>query len=318
VSTDLDLKKLLARCERAFGTGAPQDSLSKVRAIVGSESSMPPTEEGKLAVEGLQALKNGQVPTPAQLSALQFLIRLTRPVPFVHRGRPDDLPTADHVSLFPEWPAFQQATSCLPLIGRVDRVLTRPTDTEIIGTGIIASPSLLLTNQHVLAQLSRGTMQLEKGQGIVRFGWEDQSFAPIDPIAITGVAAVHPTLDAALLQLERMPASAAAIPAFDTGAVDENTDIVVVGYPADDPVRNPMFIRNIYGTKTETLRASPGQCVGSLADGFYHDCTTLGGNSGSPVFVMATGKWVGLHSGGRFLWKNEAIGGASLAAFLQR
>jgi hypothetical protein len=30
------------------------------------------------------------------------------------------------------------------------------------------------------------------------------------------------------------------------------------------------------------------------------------------------GKWISLHTGGRFLWKNEAVGGASLAAFLQR
>src|SRR5438034_310776 len=99
----MDLDNFRGRCERAFGNAPPTSVLNRVRAIVGSASAMPPTEEGRLAVEGYARLKAGDEPTPQQLAALQWLIRLTRPAPLVHNGRPDDLPTKEHVDTFPNW-----------------------------------------------------------------------------------------------------------------------------------------------------------------------------------------------------------------------
>lgn len=313
----MDLQRLRDRCERAFGNEAPNAVLNRVRAIVGSESAMPPTEEGALAIEAYRRLKNGDEPTPKQLAALQFLLRLTRPAPLVHGGKPDDLPTDDHVRAFPAWTAFQQSVSCLPLIGRIDRASPTLATAETIGTGILVAPDRLLTNRHVVDVLSRGTDTLEEGQGVVRFAFEDGSFAADRPVPITAVLKLHPALDLALLRLRAgaLPASAPAA-AFDGTVVEDNADVVVVGYPVNDSERNPMFIRQVFGAQFGVLRAAPGQCTSSFDDGFYHDCSTLGGNSGSPVFAMDGRRIVGVHSGGGFLWKNTAIPGAAVLPFI--
>jgi hypothetical protein len=313
----MDLQRFRERCERAFGSAPPTTVLTRVRAIVGSDSAMPPGEEGALAVEAYRQLKLGNDPTPKQLAALQFLLRLTRPAPLVHNGHPDDLPTADHVNTFPQWAAFQGAAACLRLVGRIDKASPTLATAESVATGLFVAPDLLITNRHVVDLLSKGADALEEGQAVVRFDWEDGSFAADHPVPIVGVARIHPTLDLALLQLKAgaMPV-APPQPVFDAAPLADNADVVAVGYPLDDAQRNPMFIRQIFGGQFGVLRAAPGQCTSSYADGFYHDCSTLGGNSGSPVFSMASGSVVGLHSGGGFLWKNTAISGAALAGFV--
>ena len=313
----MDFEALRKRCERAFGNEPPNSVLTRVRAIVGSEGAMPPTEEGALAVEAYRRLKNGDEPTPKQLAALQFLLRMTRPAPLVHAGRPDDLPTDEHVNAFPSWPAFQAGVKCLPIVGRIDRASATLAGAETIGTGILVAPDRLLTNRHVVDVLSRGSDVLEQGQGVVRFAFEDGSFAADRPVPIVAVARLHPALDLALLRLgaAALPAGAAA-PAFAAAAVDDNADVVVVGYPVNDSERNPMFIRQVFGAQFGVLRAAPGQCTGTFADGFYHDCSTLGGNSGSPVFSIDGTRIVGVHSGGGFLWKNTAIPGAAVVPFI--
>jgi S1-C subfamily serine protease len=313
----MDLARLRDRCDRAFRSEPPSNVLARVRAIVGSESAMPSTEEGALAVEGYRRLKNGDTPTPKQLAALQYLLRLTRPAPLVHGGRPDDLPTDDHAQTFPGWAAFQTAVGCLRIVGRVDRASPTPASADTIGTGILVAPDRLLTNHHVVEVISRGTDVLEEGQAVVRFDWEDGSFSADQPVPITAVDRLHPKLDLALVRLKAaaLPGGLPAAP-FDASPVADNADVVVVGYPVDDSERNPLFIRQIFGAQFGVLRAAPGQCTSSFADGFYHDCSTLGGNSGSPVFSIDGRRLVGLHSGGGFLWKNTAIAGAALVAFI--
>ena len=40
---------------------------------------------------------------------------------------------------------------------------------------------------------------------------------------------------------------------------------------------------------------------------FKHDCSTLGGNSGSSVIDLETNQVIGLHFGGRYLQGNSAV-----------
>jgi S1-C subfamily serine protease len=267
-------------------------------------------------VQAYRKLKNGDEPTPMELSALQLLIRLTRPAPLVHGGRPDDL-GRDHVEVFPTWGRFQDAAACLRLVGRIDRASPSLATAESIGTGLLVRADLLMTNKHVVDDLTRGTDRLQEGQAVVRFAFEDGAFGDDAPVAVTGVAAIHPALDVALLRLgpTRQPQAAPPLD-IDGAALADNADVVVVGYPLDDRQRNPLFIRNIFGEQFGVLRAAPGQCTAAFENGFYHDCSTLGGNSGSPVFSLDGARLVGLHSGGGFLWKNTAVSATVLAAFI--
>ena len=312
----MDFTLLRGRCERAFGSAPPDTVLSRVRAIVGSEAAMPPTEEGRLAVEGYRKLKKGDEPSPFELAALQLLIRMTRPAPLVHNGRADDLQKQEYVEIFPNWPMFQDAATKLRLVCRIDRASATLATAESFGTGVLVARNLVMTNKHVVDDLSRGTGVLEEGQVVVRFDFEDGSFVADSPVAITK-AIIHPSLDIALLSLKQAVNIGITLEPleFDTSPVEANADLIVVGYPLDDKQRNPIFIRNIFGTQFGVLRAAPGQCTGVFGDGFYHDCSTLGGNSGSPVFSMDA-RLVGIHTGGGFLWKNGAVSSPPLPSFI--
>jgi Trypsin-like peptidase domain len=313
----MDLDQLRRRCERAFGNAPPDAVLGRVRAIVGSDTAMPATEEGRLAVRAFEKLKNGDAPEPRELAALQLLIRLTRPAPLVRGGRPDDLVRQEHVDVFPDWPAFQQAATSLGAVGRIDRAAPSLAKAETIGTGLRVAADLVITNRHVVDALSRGTDVLQEGQAVVRFAFEFGSSATDAPVPVTGVAGMHPSVDLALLRVKPDVVAAPSTPvAFETAPLAANTDVVVVGYPLDDEERNPLFIRNVFGAQFGVLRASPGQCTAGFQDGFYHDCSTLGGNSGSPVFSIDTARLVGVHSGGGFLWKNTAVALPVIAQFI--
>lgn len=94
------------------------------------------------------------------------------------------------------------------------------------------------------------------------------------------------------------------------GKIEKDLDIAAVGYPAWDGDRNDIdnlmgqLFGNIYGVK----RFAPGEIDGILDDIIIlHDCTTLGGNSGSPLLDLNSGEVVGLHYSGLYGEENRAI-----------
>ena len=68
-------------------------------------------------------------------------------------------------------------------------------------------------------------------------------------------------------------------------------------------------MQRIFGRVYNVKRLQPG-LISAWNDGddvFHHDCSTLGGNSGSPVFDLETHAVIGLHFGGRYLIGNNAV-----------
>ena len=68
-------------------------------------------------------------------------------------------------------------------------------------------------------------------------------------------------------------------------------------------------MKSIFTGIYDVKRLQPGQITGNFAlrKIFYHDCSTLGGNSGSCVIGLDDHKVLGLHCGGRYLGRNEAV-----------
>jgi V8-like Glu-specific endopeptidase len=68
-------------------------------------------------------------------------------------------------------------------------------------------------------------------------------------------------------------------------------------------------MKRIFADIYNVKRLQPGEVSGDALDAFeiFHDCSTLGGNSGSPVVDLETHQVLGLHFGGRFLEKNHAV-----------
>jgi hypothetical protein len=90
----------------------------------------------------------------------------------------------------------------------------------------------------------------------------------------------------------------------------QGREVYAVGYPAWDGRRNdpaPMLeiFKNVFNVK----RLQPGEMTDLLESQrlFKHDCSTLGGNSGSAVIDLETEQVVGLHFGGRYLEGNYAV-----------
>jgi S1-C subfamily serine protease len=304
---------LRGRAQRAFGSLDANVAVARVRAIVGT-TNLPAGAEGELAKTALLKLKEGDDLTPSELAALERMIRLVRPAPIFQEGVPDDFSVPEFTSTFPDWEQFQRVIKGFAYsIGRIDRV----TDEHSAGSGFLVSDHHLVTNTHVLDFISYGVRKLSQGQASVRFGWEWQSpgEAPVDILAVT---AVHEALDICLLETATVDMSNRRPLSLAETAVDTGTSVVAVGYPFKDSVNNPLFVSQLFGERWGIKRAAPGEVVGVSKDGnaFYHDCSTLGGNSGSPILTMKTAQAVGLHRGGGFLWRNEAIATEALRKFV--
>jgi S1-C subfamily serine protease len=308
------LEILRARAERTFAGRPIDQALAKVRAIVGIPN-VPPHGEAAAQV-ALDKLQNGEEPTPVELAALELVIRLMRPAPLSRNGMLDPLPTEPGSNLYNPnteklWNAFRESVKyVLYSIGRIDMT---PGGRQ--GTGFLVSPELLVTNRHVLAKLSYGTERLQEGQAAVLFQQELGSPEPRAATAkILSVARIHPTLDMALLRVA-LEEPRPSLPLSEHGAV-EAEGVAAIGYPFDDG-RNPTFVDAIFQSEFGVKRAALGEVMELGPDSLFHDCSTLGGNSGSPVFSLKTGRVVGVHRSGFFMYRNEAVAVRHLKAFVE-
>jgi S1-C subfamily serine protease len=300
------LKSLLQRADRAF-QGKPIPTVGRVRAIVGAGAKMPDDAQAALDV-----LSNGEgaEPTPEQLQALEKAIRIMRPSLLSRSGQLPEL-EPDTAPIFPAWPAFSAAiTPYMFTIGRIDL-----TGGRSIGTGFLVASNLLVTNTHVLDELSFGTRRLQKGQARVRFREEHNSPTEAS-VDIVNVVAVHPSLDMALLAVESELLAGRPVLPIDTAEIQPGEDVVAIGYPFDDKVRNPLFVGAVFGNQFGVKRAAPGEIIKTVPNALFHDCSTLGGNSGSPIISMASNRVIGIHHTGFFTYRNEALNGQALASFV--
>jgi S1-C subfamily serine protease len=313
---------LKARFQKTFGSLQANALAMRSRAIVGTDA-LPASPQGQLALSALEKLRTGADPgpTPAEFAALEYMIRAMRPSPLVHRGVIDAQTDPDFLAAFSDWPTFtagfSQYSSSVGCLFKL--AAGQPPQGE--GTGFLVAKDVALTNAHVLDALSMGVRQLQKGQAMIRFGCEAGVFDADPQIDVTGVLAVHALLDACLLSLTPDAAHGTAL-ALSTATAKGGQDVGAVGFPYPDP-RDPAFVASTFGNQFGFKRVSPGMVTGlqtpdpTSTGVFYHDCSTLGGNSGSPLFSLANDVVVGLHTGGAFMWKNTAIDMAALTPWIQ-
>ena len=302
------------RAKRALGSHLVKEAVAKTRAIVGP-LTIPASEDA--AEEAWKKLSNGEAPTPDELTALEIVIRILRPAPLSRNGILDDLPDRPDKNLQPPelkdlWSSFR--TKVQPLMASIGRV--EMNDATHIGTGFLVGDGLLATNRHVLGDLTWGTEMLSPDRCRVVMKREVGGIDELsDFIPIEGVAGIHPTLDMTLLKVGLTARPAVEI---DAEMVSAATRVVAIGYPADDKQRNPFFLNAVFRGQFGFKRASLGEILtGSEDPNLFHDCSTTGGSSGSPLFSLESGKVIGLHRGGFFLYRNEGVCGAKLHGFSQ-
>ncbi len=206
----------------------------------------------------------------------------------------------------------------LARVGRVE--VTGHPRLEWVGTAFLVAPDVVMTNRHVAAEFSSADgagWTFQPGMSARLDLAEELAAVPGDAsleFAVTGVIGIHPDVDMALLRVDtaaggRAPATPLAVAADPPGDVP-GRPVYVVGYPAEDGRRNePEAMRRIFMDIYNVKRLQPGTTTGLVPGELTvkHDCSTLGGNSGSPVFDLADHRVLGLHYGGRYGFGNYAV-----------
>jgi S1-C subfamily serine protease len=133
---------------------------------------------------------------------------------------------------------------------------------------------------------------------------------------IESIVAVHPVQDLALVRVSTKaidPAGADLPPAVKLAGPETapGEHLYAIGYPFTDNenVTPPEVIRAIYEDIFKVKRLQPGQ-FNSMFDEygvFSHDCSTLGGNSGSGIVDLASNRIIGVHYKGKYRQANYAV-----------
>ncbi len=199
-----------------------------------------------------------------------------------------------------------------------------------LGTGWLVKDDVIVTNRHVAAEFAK-----KSGTGFVfRHNFMNKLMkARIDVREESGVPeeiqykatevlyiAEDDGFDVAFLKVASASEDGVALPApitLSSAAPASGTDVAVIGYPAEDSRNNYAEMERIFGSVYDVKRLAPGKVKPSgQAHILYHDCTTLGGNSGSVVLDISTGEAVGLHFAGKYLQGNFAVSAAKVAEIL--
>jgi len=254
-------------------------------------------------------------------------------------GRPPLLVQQDRVLLeplpdFPEGTAemIRRVESCVTSVGRVEFINASRTwgGTAWVVDRPSTNRALVVTNRHVAQLVARTRSDgravfLRAPTGAVMgaaidFGEEHQETRGdtlTAPVTAIDYLADNTEADIAILSVET---SAFALPdpliLSDVKPIPGDL-VAVVGYPAYDR-RNAeddqdFYFRGLYDVK----RFAPGRIL-HAGEGVQlsHDCTSLGGSSGSPLIGLSDGRVIGLHFAGQYGKFNAAVSAETLGAAL--
>ena len=195
------------------------------------------------------------------------------------------------------------------------------------GTGFVVGPSRIMTNRHVAAIFANGLGDrnivfrpgFTAAFDLLRERGNNKSIV----LDVVKVILIHPYWDCAVLEVSGLPIGAPPLTLTATPAEQlRDREVAVIGYPAFDS-RNPASVQNdLFDKVFQVKRLQPG-VLGEVADAasfgkfvraIGHDASTLGGNSGSSLIDLTTGKVVALHFSGVYRERNNAVPTAELAA----
>lgn len=193
-------------------------------------------------------------------------------------------------------------------VGRIELA----TADDWIGTGWLVADDVLATNRHVAEAFSTssgGDFVFTMGPRVAIDFLQEVASSEKLVFRITRTIYIEPEggPDLAFLQIEHASGSRAARP-IALGAPAKTLSAAVIGYPAwDSRVRDADLMRRTFQNVYDKKRLAPGAVTGIDATQILHDCSTLGGNSGSVVLSLDSGEALGLHFQGKFLVTNYGV-----------
>lgn len=278
------------------------------------------------ALEGVRKLKerrDSEV-SPAELLGVEAIVlAYDRPAAFVRAGTYDQLG-----GVWARLDTSEVRARINPQLGSIGRIeLPNMVTVPYGGTGFLVGPQLLMTNRHVARLFAEGLgsrhLVYRPGDALVDFECEYGSLPEnASPFTIEQVLMIHPYWDMALVRVSGLSADYRPLTLSVLAPEDlVGRDMAAIGYPARDP-RNDLALQDrIFGSVYNVKRLQPGRVrqrspVHSFeneVDAMVHDSSTLGGNSGSAVLDVASGRVIGLHFAGEYLKANYAVPSYELA-----
>jgi hypothetical protein len=281
--------------------------------------------EAATAVEKLRASGDATQLTKEERESVQGAILLTsRPALLMHDGHFETPPDG--------WRSLELQRS------RIEEVLANVGRVEVeghpflqwTGTAFLAGESVALTTIHVARELTAtgeadeapSPQPLASG----RRAWINVNEAPGENLGRIGIESVVPVPDTnlAILRLDGRAASPEIARRAPMVAADpvltDGRKVYLGGYPAYDSRRDPEVMARVFGRVFDVKRLQPGTIVRVDGAVVRHDCSTLGGNGGSPLVDLETHLVVGVHYGAMSFGAGEAtrLTAGKTAAFLEQ
>jgi endonuclease G, mitochondrial len=272
--------------------------------------------DAQIAADAVRRLGRGEDVTPEQADSIEAIVLpKERPVVDVVDGSyAAPPPPFQHLAASAARATIEAAIASVGRIEIPDHAW-RP----YAGTGFVVGEGLLMTNRHVAELFAMGIGREElsfiAGQTAAIDFLRERDRPPGRQFAITRVLMIHPYWDMALVLAEGLeqltPLTLTVAPPGDL----REREVAVVGYPALDDRNNVELQNQIFGGRFNIKRLQPGKLRERVdivsfrhpVSAVTHDSSTLGGNSGSAVIDVETGKVVGLHFAGRYLEANFAV-----------
>lgn len=304
-----------------------------IRAKV-AVGTLPPAALEAMSHAAIESIATDGAPLESvvPLAALEAIVQLTGRPPLVVRNG------AIVMEPLTELPAGTDTLlvgieRLLPSVGRVE---FRNSDMAWGGTGWVIGHDggdlLVVTNRHVAKLVARrtaggGAVFMRSPQGppygaAIDFGEEVTS--PVGDVSrtvrVTALDYLADDLEADVALLRVGSPAFMPTPLDLAGTEAALTDpVALIGYPAydsrNDAAAQARYFRDLYDVK----RVAPGLITQALGGDslLQHDCTSLGGNSGSPLISLQSGAVVGLHFAGLYGKGNSAVGAGTLKRLLR-
>ncbi|MFO1162167.1 MAG: phospholipase D-like domain-containing protein [Reyranellaceae bacterium] len=200
-----------------------------------------------------------------------------------------------------------------------------------VGTGWLIDNDVIVTNRHVASVFSQNREGFSFKTGYpsglqsakIDFFEEDQRSESLE-FAVESVLWMSENResepDVAFLRVRRLSADRPLPGPIPLAAAANEGDVAItIGYPARDPdIPDQDLVHRVFGDVYDKKRLAPGEIIKVSDSELEHDCSTLGGNSGSAVIRLATGEALGLHFAGLYMEANYAVPAPKLRDLLDR
>lgn len=322
----MDLKQVFA------DAALKQEFLDRVDEFADAmrvDSAMLEGLEGGPAVDDVasvaESMSDGSYMSGSEPGIEAIVERFTRPVYLVQQSTfappADRFPNSEeiHLQLDGARHALEQV---IPSTGRVD---LRNHRLDWVGTGWMVAPGIVVTNRHVAREFAverNGGFAFAQtfGLPLVRatIDWRHEYLQPDESrFRVEEILWIEPvgSVDLALLRVsdagedgERAPQPIELMSREEVDGTPIGSWISVIGYPAHDSRNDEADQQRIFDGIYNVKRLAPGKVTAVVEETLLaHDATTLGGNSGSVVVDLYSGKALALHFGGVKGERNLAV-----------